>query len=1382
MRHRMIAFLAAGLLTSTSFYCAAEPMRREEVPSPLKDWIGWVMRGHESELCSLHRGTGARTCSWPGVLKLSLTEAGGAFEQTWRMETDDWVALPGGPERWPQDVRVDGAAVPVVERFGVPSVRLKAGAKRVTGSFQWGRLPEQLEIPADVGLLSLNVRGVAVPFPLRDDANRLWMQTRAHAIAPREGAGLALTVHRRLIDEVPLTLVTRVQLKVSGADRELVLGRALPDGFSPLSLVSPLPTRLDSDGRLRVQARSGTWDVILSARREIPGAEIRLPAPSGPWASDEAWVFDARPTLRQADVEGAPSLDPQQTELYPDWKALPAYLVKPGGSVRLVERRRGDDPPEPDRLTLERTLWLDFDGSGFSARDRLHGRLGRSWRLESSPETVLGRVSVGGADQFLTSLSSGAPAGLEVRSRDVDVLADSRIEGRLLTASGWKHDFESVSAVVHLPPGWLLVHVFGADAARPTWVSSWTLLDFFLVLIAAAAFARLYGRAWGVVGLIGLSLLWHESGVPRWLWLAALLLAALERALPPDLGFLRWVRLARRATLGIFALVALTFFLSQMRRGAFPVLEYPDKSFQEQGQVEESLYSGNGTNATDAVEDKSDAEDAPEQGVRSTTFALGGGVDMPAAEAPRISSLAQISAKKSAFRRARNEPSSYYGDVLTQMRLDPNSRVNTGPGLPYWSWNQARISWRGPVPQGHSLRLWLLPPGANFLLAIARIFLTLLLGLLLADMPVAQWLRSLKDPQGRQSLTRALLPLALLVLSVPRAAAQEGNFPPRALLDDLKARLTELPSCAPNCAESPRLQLKASGDWLTMKLDILTAAPSAVPIPTGGRDWAPVRGTLDGAPLSVRRLGDGSLWAPVPAGSHELVIEGPLPQTDAIQIGLPLKSRRVDAALSGWNLHGVRENGRPEDNLQLSRARGAESAAAAAASARAQGVFPPFLRVERTIRLGLSWTVETHVTRLTPLGVPIVASIPLLKGESITSSDLRAADGKVQVNLPPQSTSMEWTSVLPETATLALAAAMGKPWTESWRVEPGPLWHVSATGLPPTFPSDAVGPRSLEYRPWPGEALELAVTRPGSVVGQTLTIDQSVLRMTPGIRSADASLSVRLRTSRGDRQLFVLPEGAELLATRVDGAQYPLRLEGRKLAVAVPPGSHVVEADWRQPGGARIFFRAPVVDLGASSVNSQVAITVPAGRWILLLGGRGAGPVVLFWSMLAVFALAALVLAKSRLTPLNWRRWLLLALGLSQLSLPGAAFVALWFVAMGERGRRQAQSRRAFNGVQIALAAYTVIAAGLLFKAIAHGLLGTPDMQIAGNGSTANLLRWYVDRAAAHSARPWVVSVPIGVYRGAMLLWALWLANSVLDWTRWAWSQFGFGGIWRKAQ
>jgi hypothetical protein len=41
-----------------------------------------------------------------------------------------------------------------------------------------------------------------------------------------------------------------------------------------------------------------------------------------------------------------------------------------------------------------------------------------------------------------------------------------------------------------------------------------------------------------------------------------------------------------------------------------------------------------------------------------------------------------------------------------------------------------------------------------------------------------------------------------------------------------------------------------------------------------------------------------------------------------------------------------------------------------------------------------------------------------------------------------------------------------------------------------------------------------------------------------------------------------------------------------------------------------------------------------------------------------------------------------------------------------------------------------------------------------------------------------VLSVPLFVYRSLMLLWALWLAWSLLKWLRWAWQCFSMGGLW----
>jgi hypothetical protein len=70
-------------------------------------------------------------------------------------------------------------------------------------------------------------------------------------------------------------------------------------------------------------------------------------------------------------------------------------------------------------------------------------------------------------------------------------------------------------------------------------------------------------------------------------------------------------------------------------------------------------------------------------------------------------------------------------------------------------------------------------------------------------------------------------------------------------------------------------------------------------------------------------------------------------------------------------------------------------------------------------------------------------------------------------------------------------------------------------------------------------------------------------------------------------------------------------------------------------------------------------------------------------------------------------------------------------------------------------------------------------MQVEGGGSTDTVLRWYADRAGGETPPAGVLSLPLWVYRGAMLLWALWLAASLVRAVGPAWRSFSQGGLWR---
>ena len=1407
------AIALALVLALAPTFALAGPLPKDKVPEPLKTWIPWALHGHQSLLCpvlgeaSEDEAGDAPGCAWTTRLELTVDGSAGRFSFGVTRHSDGFVRLPGDARRFPQDVRSDGRPAPVLERDGAPAVHLEAGTHAITGSFTWKELPESLPLPPELGLLSLTLKGRPVPFPVREGDGMLWLQRDAGADAVE--SRLEVVVHRKLVDGSPLLVVTRVRLDVSGKDREALLGRALLPGTTPLSLEGPLPARLEADGRLRVQVRPGTFTLTLTARLDQPVAKLELGRqPEGAsWAGEEIWVFAANPSERVVELSGAPQLDASQTTLGNDWRHLPAYRLAPGDALAFTQQRRGDEKPAPDQLSLRRTLWVDFDGRGLTAKDELSGALTRSFRLDMPEPAVLGRVTLGGRDQLITRSPSGAP-GVEVRAGRFALRAQSRFEGSLskVPAVAWGHDVQSLSAELVLPPGFRLLHASGVDDVSQTWLLRWTLLDLFIVLIVALAFGRLFGLAFGALAFAALGLAIPE-GSPSLVFLFALAAEALVRVVPSG-RLLTAFTVLRVASWTALAVLLVPFAVHHVRGGLYPALEqrHDPGSYASPPQAPEpEAESGLEAPAAQAMEfaqpppaspappkrtkHKEAKRAPPEKAKRSQSPAdemlavevdsFGGGLGLTGIGAGGAGGGGIKHALGGKGLVASGKVSAVQSVYAQQ--IDPDAIVQTGAGVPSWSWRSVRLSWSGPVAKGSELSLWLLPPGANLVLALLRVLLlAALLGLLIvrrSDRSGPAAPAPSISPAAAPSPTLLAVLLALAQALAPTPALAQ-TLPSEERLTELRQKLTERPACHPQCAEIARLTLTARESTLSLRLEIGALAATPVALPGALEHWTPEKVTLDGAPAKeLRREGD-ALYLLVPAGVHTVELTGALPPRDDVQLPLPQKPRRVVAQLAGFTLDGVRDDGTAEDALQLVRVqRGAKSARLE------PGQLPPFAHVDRTLRLGLTWELETRVSRRSPAGTPIVLDLPLVAGESITTADVRAENGRAKVTIGPRANEVVFRGTLKPGAALALAAPQGASWTETWRLDVSPVWHVETTGLPPVLAPPAEA-RLRTYVPWPGESLTLAITRPEAVKGPSLTVQQSHLVATPGVRATDVELQLSVSTSRGGPFTVTLPDGAELQTMSLGGVAQPLRQEGAKAMVVLPPGEQVVSLTSRVPVGLSLRYRTPAFSLTAGSVNANLELKLARDRWVLFAGGPRLGPAVLFWSLFVVLILAGLGLSRVPLVPLSTVRWVLLAVGLSQVDLIAAALAAGFLLVIGLRGKRGAALKGAwrFNLLQLLLAAWSLGFAAILFSAIRQGLLGAPEMQVQGNGSTAMDLRWFSDRSGPSLPEAWILSVPVFVYRMVMLAWALWLAATLLELVPWAWNAFSSGGVWRARE
>lgn len=411
-------------------------------------------------------------------------------------------------------------------------------------------------------------------------------------------------------------------------------------------------------------------------------------------------------------------------------------------------------------------------------------------------------------------------------------------------------------------------------------------------------------------------------------------------------------------------------------------------------------------------------------------------------------------------------------------------------------------------------------------------------------------------------------------------------------------------------------------------------------------------------------------------------------------------------------------------------------------------------------------------------------AIPVLAGESpISPKGVRTQQNRVLVNMAPGQSTYSWFSVLDRKAEITLTAPDATEWLEVWRVDVSPVWHMETQGIPVVHHQDQQQNWLPEWRPWPGETVTLAISKPEGIDGKTLTIDDSQLHMKPGIRATDATLSFSLRSSQGGQHTLQIPQGARLQSVDIDGVTQPIRQEGNSVTLPVVPGKQTISLNWRSPHGIETLYRTEMMDLGINNTNNTTKLNLGQDRWVLFTGGPRMGPAVLFWGVLIVLLLVAMALGKVPLTPLKSWQWLLLGIGLTQVSLFMAAFIVIWLMLLGARSRLQKlPTPFLFDSMQIGLVFLTLFALAFLFIAVQQGLLGNPEMHVAGNQSSAYELNWYQDRNENQLPQAWVLSAPVLVYRLLMLAWALWLAVSLLRWLRWGWQCFTTTATWQHLE
>lgn len=1345
--------LAVTLLLLSGQFAAWSQVPDKSIPEPLKPWKDWVLWDSPQLLSPApYNSATERISIWPSTLELSLGAEGGQWQLQVRAFGPTWLPLPGNEECWPQAVQLDNQIVPVVSREGVPSINLSPGLHTVSGNFIWKQQPEKIAIPSAIGILTLTLDGQSVNLPNRDTSGWLWLR-RSQASA-EEKDQLSLQVYRVLEDGLPMWLRTELEVSVSGKSREEDLGFVLPANWQLSFVNSPIPVALDETGRVKAQVRAGNWKIRIAAFRNEDLRQLEFIPATPPAVTTELIALKAKPELRAIELQTATPVDVSLTTFPEDWRNLPVFQWNTAAPLTWNVKSSGAGEVRPNRFEIARQLWLDDDGRGLTYQDSISGESRQISRLDVAQNHQLAVMRIDGTRQLITKNPETAAEGVEVRTRSAQIEAIGRAsEPVQLSATGWQANADNLQISFWLPPGWRMLALFGADRVEGDWLTAWTLLDLFLLLIFSLAVFRMWGLVAGIIAFLAFGLAYHELGAPRFTWLFLLIPVAILQVVRSE-RLSKWLQAWRYLAVALLLLFLTPFLAREIQSALYPQLEASGIQYRERNLFE--VLEVALPRSRKAAREYTDAVPGYLPPVTSNSLD----------NMPQSMESGKVDLEKAPKSQGQQAQSS-------NMLFDPGTSIQTGIAKPEWEGNLVQCFWDGPVSSEQTIRPVLMTATQHRLLIVGRIILLcLLLGMFLR--PPASKRRQSRSTGTSPALTAGLVLLCTMLLNSAPLAAQE--LPDKDLLNTLRERLLKPSEAFPNAAEIPTLRATIREGKLLLEGQIHAAAECAVPLPGQFPAWSPLSVRLGDSAGIVSRRDDGYLWLWVPQGVHAFKVEGLLPDAAEWVWSFQLPPRQLELDAADWNVTGLRADGRPENQLFFSR----KERATEGDSSYDQRNFRAIVQVDRMLEIGLVWKVHNTVRRLSAQGRAVTVQVPLLIGERVLSGNVTPKDGIVEVNLSADASEFSWESELPLTPEIQLAAKRQPQTVERWSLLTSPVWNIRPTGPQPIYESNSIELVPVWY-PWPGEEVKLSLQRPVAVEGKTLTVQSLQQTLELGNRQRNSQLRFKVESSLGNEFAVEIPSEAEVRDLQVNNRSLPIRREGNRLLIGLQPGTQEIELDWTAAEAMNSRVSFPAVKLPIEAANVTSVMNVPESRWILWTRGPLRGPAVRFWVVLLLACLAGWALSRHPHSPLRGYEWILLAIGLTQVHFIAGLMILIWLFLIAYRGKRDPKSQHwlAFNFSQLGLILLTIIALSILIYVVSRGLLGQPEMFIRGNGSHAGRLVWFSPATSAELAQPEIFSVSIWFYRLLMLVWALWLANAVIRWLQLGWRNFTTGGAWR---
>ena len=170
------------------------------------------------------------------------------------------------------NIQVNGQQTPVIQRYAF-FLNLPKGTQH-KGNIPWKNPPERIALPKSIAQVTIKVDGQSIAYP-RLENEYLYLGEQKTEVT--EADSIRASVYRKIIDGIPLKVITRVDIQVGGRAREIDLGQVVLKNSRPTNLNTSISAQLNNDGNLKVYTGPGSYRVQFTSILKV--TKIPFPYP-----------------------------------------------------------------------------------------------------------------------------------------------------------------------------------------------------------------------------------------------------------------------------------------------------------------------------------------------------------------------------------------------------------------------------------------------------------------------------------------------------------------------------------------------------------------------------------------------------------------------------------------------------------------------------------------------------------------------------------------------------------------------------------------------------------------------------------------------------------------------------------------------------------------------------------------------------------------------------------------------------------------------------------------------------------------------------------------------------------------------------------------------